>query len=134
MQPKLTQLIGELKNEKCPRRVRDQVRGRISAREGAPLRLRLAFSTVLAAVILACGLLVWQRQAREHGRQQAQLAQLTAERARVAHQAENALGLVGSVLLSAGNDSGKIISDRTAAPLRESFETAKNKLNQYIDL
>jgi anti-sigma factor RsiW len=134
MQTKLTQLIRELKNEKCPQRVRDQVRGRIAARETSPRRLRLAIPMAFAGLMLACGLLVWQRLAREHVRQQAQLAQLTAERARVAHQAENALGLVGSVLLSAGNDSGKIISDRAVPPLRDSFETAKNKLNRYIDL
>lgn len=132
MQTKLTQLVRELKNEKCPQRVRDQVRGRIAARETAP-RLRFAIPMAFAVVILLCGLFVWQQQARERARQKA-LAQLTLERARVAHQAENALGLVGSMLLSAGNDSGQIISDRTVPPLRNSFETAKNKINRYIDL
>jgi len=130
MQTKLTQLIRELKNEKCPQRLRDEARGRIAARETSPRRLRLAFPMALAGLMLACGLLGWQR----HARHRTELAQLTAERARVAHQAENALGLVGSVLLSAGNDSGKIISDRTVPALRDSFETAKKTLNQYIDL
>ena len=88
----------------------------------------------LAAVVLLCGLFMWQEQARENARQQARLAQLTLERAEVAHQAENALGLVGSMLLTAGNDSGQIISDRTVPPLRSSFETAKTKISQYIDL
>jgi len=88
----------------------------------------------LASVVLLCGLFVWQWRAHEHSRQQARLAQITIERTRVAHQAENALGLVGSMLLTAGHDSEKIISDRTVPPLRNSFETAKNKINQYIDL
>jgi hypothetical protein len=132
MQPNLTQLIRELKNEKCPKRVRDQVRGRISAREFSSRRLRLAFPLAIAGVVLACGLMVWQWQARDA--RQARLAQLSVERARVAHQAEDALGFVGSVLLNAGNDSGQIISDRTVPPLRNSFETAKTKITQHIDL
>jgi CHASE1-domain containing sensor protein len=134
MQTKLTQLIRELKNEKCPQRVRDHLRGRIAAKESSSRRLRLAIPVAFAVVVLLCGLFVWQQQAREHARQQARLAQLTLERAQVARQAEQALGLVGSMLLSAGNDSGQIISDRTVPPLRNSFEAAKNKINQYIDL
>jgi anti-sigma factor RsiW len=130
MQTKLTQLIRELKNEKCPQRVRDHVRGRIAARESSPRGLRLAIPVTLAGMVLLCGLLVWQQQARERAWQQARLAQRT----RVARQAEDALGLVGSMLLSAGNDSGQIISDRTVPPLRNSFEAAKNKINQYLDL
>lgn len=133
MQPNLTQLIRELKEEKCPQRVRDQVRGRIAARESSPPRLRLAVPMAITAIVLTCGLIVWQWQAREYARQ-ARLVQLSVERARVAHQAEDALGFVGSVLLSAGNDSGKIISDRTVPPLRNSFEAAKNKFTQHIDL
>jgi hypothetical protein len=133
MQTKLTQLIRALKNEKCPQRVRERVRGRIAARESSPHRLRLAIPVALAGVVLVCGFFVWQQQVRERARQQA-LAQLTLERTRVARQAEQALGFVGSMLLSAGNDSGQIISDRTVPPLRNSFEAAKNKINQYIDL
>src|SRR4051812_9402457 len=133
MQTKLTQLIRELKSEKCPQRVRDQVRGRISARESSPRRLRLAVPFAVASAALACGLIAGQLQAHKYLRE-AQLAQRSVERARVAHQAENALGFVGSVLLSAGNDPGQIISDRAVPPLRNSFETAKNKITQQINL
>ena len=129
MQSKLTQLIRELKNEKCPQRVRDQARGRISARASSPRGLRLAIPVATAGLVLACALIVWQWQAHHYARQ-AQLAR----RAQVAHQAENALGLVGSVLISAGTDSGQIISDRTVPPLRDSIETAKNKIIQHINL
>ena len=92
------------------------------------------FVLALAALVLLCSLFVWRQQGRERTRQRARLAQLTLERTQVARQAENALGLVGSMLLSAGNDSGQIISDRTVPPLRNSFETAKTKINQYINL
>ena len=134
MQTKLTELVRELKSEKCPQRVHDEVRGRLSARQSSSPRLRLAISMALAALVLLCSLFVWRQQARERTRQRARLAQLTLERTQVARQAENALGLVGSMLLSAGNDSGQIISDRTVPPLRNSFETAKTKINQYINL
>ncbi len=134
MQTKLTQLIRELKNEKCLPRVHEQVRGRIPATGPSSPYLRPAIPLAFAVVVLVCGLFVWQQQAREHAREEAQLAQLTLERARVAQQAETALKLVGSVLLSAGNNSTQIISDRTVPPLQNSFETAKNKISQYLDL
>ena len=70
MQTKLTELIRELKNEKCPQRVREQVRGRIAAGENASPRWRLAIPLALAAVVLLCGLFMWQEQARENARQQ----------------------------------------------------------------
>ena len=133
MQTKLTQLIRELKNEKCPQRVRDRVRGRIAAREPSLPRFDLTVPLAVAAVALAFGLFLGQRQTEKYARQ-AQLVQLSVERARVAHQAQDALGFVGSVLLSAGNDSGQIISDRAVPPLRNSFETAKNKIIPNLDL
>jgi len=86
------------------------------------------------AFIVICGLLVWQWQVRENARQQAQLAQLTTERADVARQAQDAMELLGIVLIDAGAHSERIISDRTVPQLRNSLETAKNKLNPYIDL
>jgi len=132
MQPDLQRIVRELKKEKCPQRVRDQVRGRVSARES--MRLRHAAPLAFAGFILACCLVVWQWQARENARRQAQLAQLTMERTRVARQAQDAMGLVGSVLLDAGEHSEEIISERTVPQLRNSFETAKNKLTQHIDL
>jgi type II secretory pathway component PulM len=132
MQPDLQRIVDELKNEKCPQRIRDQVRGRISARESACLRYAMPLAFV--AFIVICGLLVWQWQVRENARQQAQLAQLTTERADVARQAQDAMELLGIVLIDAGAHSERIISDRTVPQLRNSLETAKNKLNPYIDL
>ncbi len=130
MQPDLQRIISELKKETCPQRIRDQVRGRIAARETAAPRLRYAIPAVFVAIVLVCGLLVGQWRMRENLREQAKLAQLTRERVHVAHQAEEALGLVGSVLIDAGNHSEKIISDRTIPPLRDSLETARNKIIQ----
>ena len=134
MQPDLPRLIHELKKETCPQRVRDKVRGQISARESSPRGWRLAIPALAAGLVLMCSLSVWRWRAIEHERQQVRLAEVTLERARVASQAQDALGLVGSVLLDAGAHSEKVISDRAVPPLRNSLETAKNKLNQYIAL
>lgn len=130
MRPNLQRLIRELKKETCPSRVRDEVRGRISARESSRGRLRYAVSAVFATLILLCCLTVAQRRAREQARQQAKLA----ERQLVANQAVDAMGLVGSVLLDASARSEKIISDRTVPQLRNSLEIAKNKIIQHIEL
>ena len=43
MQKDLSRLIGELQKETCPQRVRNEVRGRISARTSSPGWLRLAW-------------------------------------------------------------------------------------------
>ncbi|HWC58274.1 MAG TPA: hypothetical protein VHC44_01175, partial [Verrucomicrobiae bacterium] len=61
--------------------------------------MRYAIPAVFVAIVLVCGLLVGQWRMRENAREQAKLAQLTRERVHVAHQAEEALGLVGSVLI-----------------------------------
>ncbi len=130
MQSDLQRLIDELKKETCPSRVRDEVRGRISARESSRGRLRYAIAAAFATLILLCCLTVAQWHAREKARQQAKLA----ERQLVANQAASAMGLVGSVLLDAGAHSEKIISDRTVPQLRNSLEIARNKIIQHIEL
>lgn len=134
MRPKLQRIVDELRKETCPQRIRDGIRGRIAARESSPRRLHFVMRMAIAGLALVGCLSAWQWQARQSARKEAQLAQLTLERTRVARQAENTLDLVGSVLLHAGAHSEKIISDRTVPPLRDSFELAKNKITQHIDL
>jgi hypothetical protein len=135
MPPDLTPIIRELKKETCPRRVRSSVRGRISARESSPRRLRFAIPLVMAGLALACCLSVWRWNTVEHARQRAALAELNLrERARTMDQAEGALGYVGSILLQAGAHSEKVISDRAVPPLRSSLELTKNKIIPNLEL
>ena len=134
MPPDLQQIIRALKKETCPQRVRDNVRRRISAREPRVSGLRYSLPLVIASFVLICAVVVWQWQAHESARKQARLAELTLQRAQVAQEAEDALGLVGSVLLNAGAHSEKIISEKTVPPLQASFEVAKTKITQHIDL
>ena len=129
MQPDLTRFKRELREESCPQRVLDEVKRQISIDKSSSRWSRYAVPAVCAGLVLLGCLSGWRWRASE----QARLAEVnTRERARVADQAEDALGLVGSVLLDAGAHSQKIISERTVPLLRDSLETAKNKIIQHI--
>ena len=135
MQRDVSRLTGELKKETCPQRVFDEVGRRIATKRSLPRRWRFAIPLAVAGLVVVCGLSIWRWQAGEHARQQAKLdQQTTLERARVASQAKDALGLLGSVLANAGADSGRIISDTAVPPLRDSLEIAKNKIIHPTEL
>ena len=134
MQPDLKRLTDELRKETCPQRVLEEVGRRIS-KETSPRRWRFAIPLAIAGLVLVCGLSVWRWQAMENMHQQARLAaQAKLDHAEVAKQAEGALGLLGSVLANAGADSERIISDTAVPPLRDSLDTAKNKIIHYTEL
>ena len=135
MRPDLTRLTRELRGETCPQGVLDKVARQISVDKSSRHWSRQAVFAVCAGLILLGCLSAWRWHAIRVTRERTRLAEFnTRERARVANQAEDALGLIGSVLLDAGARSQKIISDRTVPPLRDSLETAKNKIIQYIEL
>jgi anti-sigma factor RsiW len=133
MQQKLSRLTRELQKETCPQRVRDEVQRRISARASSRGWLRLAIP--VAALVLVCGVSVWHWQAARNARHQAELAELALrDRVQIARQAEDALGLIGSVLVKTGAHSEKVIYDRAVPPLRNSLQTANNKIIHDIQL
>lgn len=134
MRPDLTRLISELRKETCPLRVLDEVQRRTTVKTSSSLRLRFAISMV-AILLLAGGLLAWRWQEGAGGRASLKLAERAAsDRIRIARQTEAALRFMGSLLAQAGTDSEKIISNRAAAPLQNSFQTTKNKIIQPLDL
>jgi hypothetical protein len=130
MHSPLQRIVHELKKESCPPRVRDQVHGQIAARESSRRLRRFVVRMAVACFIVAACVTVWQWQVAQNAREEAKRAQ----RIQIACQAQDALGLVGRVLLDAGAHSEKIISDRTVPPLQNSLETTKNKINQYLNL
>lgn len=135
MQQDLSQLARELRKETCPRRVLDEVERQISQKESPPIRLRLALFCAVAGFVLVGCLSVWLWQGNENARPQATLVEHPKpDRAQAANQAEDALALMGSVLLEASAHSEKIISDRAVPPLRNSIETARNKIIHRIEL
>src|SRR5579871_4766230 len=129
MQEDLSQITRELQKETCPQRVHDEVQRKISSGTSSSRRLRLAVPLAAAALVLVCGVSVWRWHAGEKARQQAALAEQAArERVQIAQQAEGAMGLIGRVLADAGAHSGKVIYDRAVPPLRNSLQTANNKI------
>ncbi len=132
MQEDLSRLTRELQKETCPQGVLDEVGRRIESR--SPSRRRFAIALAFASVVAVCCLVVWQWQARVNARQQAELERVRLARVQVATQARDALGLIGMELVDAGAHSGKVISDRAVPPLRDSLQTAKNKIIQHIEL
>lgn len=130
MQPDLKRLINDLRQETCPQKVLDEVQRRTATKTSISLQLRFAICLTAAVLVLAGGLLEWQREAGADRRASLKLA----ERTRIARQTEAALGFMGSLLAQAGTDSGKIISNRAATPLQNSFQTTKNKIIQPLDL
>ena len=134
MQQDLSRIATELRKETCPRRVLDEVERQISQQKSAPTRLRLALGAI-AGFVLVVSLSVWLWQRNENTRPQTtSVERPRPERALVAKQAQAALVLVGSELLDASAHSEKIISDRAVPPLRNSIETAKNKLTHPMEL
>jgi hypothetical protein len=135
MRPEMQNLIRHLKDQQCPPAVLDRVKERI-ARDAAP---RNRFRPVLAGTIsIACLLLaftLWQI----HLLHEAQLlaaeraaAQARAQRALVLEQTEQAVGYIGHALLRAATHTQNALLKEAVPPLRNSFETVKNKVTNPI--
>lgn len=131
----LPKLIRQLQEEKCPPRVLDKVAERI-ARDRRPVRSWQP--SLVAAVSIACllGVLaVWQWQARRKAEiLAAELAaeKAQAERALVVQQAYQAFGYFGQALLRAAAHTENTLSKEAVPPLRNGFETVKNKVTNPI--
>lgn len=132
MPPDLSRLIQELKNETCPRPVREAVRRRISAPESSPGWLR--YGVAAAALAMICCVSAWHWQADVHARQKTELAKQTLESLHTVNQAKDALGLIGSLLTSAGAHAEKEIFNRAVPPLRNSLQTVKLKIIPHLEL
>ena len=131
-------LAHELRKETCPRRVIDETERRIAAETSRPSRFRFVIPVALAASVLVCGLLLvrsWRAGGKaSSGRQPELVAQQAHGRVQAARDTETALGLIGTVLLDAGVHSQTVISDRAIPPLRNGFQTAKNKIMRQNEL
>jgi hypothetical protein len=135
MQEDLPGLVRELRKETCPQRVIDEVSRRIAVETPPPRRLRLVIPVALAGIVLLCALLLarW-RPAGGDARRQTELVEQAHGRTQAAREAETALGLIASALLDAGARSETTISERAILPLRNGFDTARNKIIHHTQL
>jgi len=135
MDKDLQQLARELRKETCPQRVLDEVARRISTQTPAPGRFRYAITMALAASIVLCGIALWRWPGGVGSPRASEVAQKEAiDRAQVARQAEGTLAYIGQVLAHASAHSQRVILNDAVPPLRNSFETAKNKIMNRIEL
>ena len=128
MDEKLQRLVRELRRETCPPRVLDEVARRIAAETRPPARFRYALAGAAGLVLLAC-LAIWRWPA---GGADGHFAGRPQEARRVADQAEGALACIGEVLREASAHSERILLKGAVPPLRNSLETAKNKILEHI--
>jgi hypothetical protein len=138
MHKDLPDLARDLRQETCPQRVHDEVSRRIAGRARAPRGFRPAVPWALAgalALLLLGGLAMWYRPARESRGPSARPAELAGlDRMRLARQTEGALGIIGGILRDAGAHSEKVILERAVPPLRNSLQTARNKISPRTEL
>ena len=135
MDEDLQQLARELRKETCPQRVLDEVARRISAQAPPPNRFRYGIATALAAAIVLCGIVVLRWPFAGGSPRASELAQKPRiDRAEVARQAEGSLAYIGQVMVHASAHSEQVILNRAVPPLRNSFETTKNKIMNRIEL
>jgi hypothetical protein len=128
MDQDLQRLTHELRNERCPRRVLDEVTRQIQLQRG-PRRLgSLQIATVIVVAALLCAVVIWRRPPAGESPQVGQQAQANTDRAQVAAQAQNALGYLGAVLRDAEARTTTIVLNQAVPPVRNSLLTTKNKL------
>jgi anti-sigma-K factor RskA len=135
MDEELQKLIDQLRNKKCPPEVLERVAQRIS-RERTPGRSwgsSLGWAIAITCLIAAAAL--WPGRARRHERPlAAELAeaQARANRALVVQQTQEAFGVIGEALIRAAAHTENTLLKEAAPPLRNGFETVKNKISNPI--
>jgi hypothetical protein len=131
MDENLKRLVEELRKETCPQRVLDEVARRLPRK--ARSRLRIGFPVAVVAAVVLSGLVLWRLPADRITHEKPNAGSPVAmHSARAAQQAEVALGCLGAVLRDAGTRSEEVIL-KTAVPLlRNSLQTAKNKISDHI--
>jgi hypothetical protein len=111
----------------------DEVARRIS--EQTPRRFRYAIAAALAASVVLCGIALWRWPGGGGSPRTSEVAQKEAiDRVQVARQAEGTLAYIGQVMVHAGAHSERVILNDAVPQLRNSLETAKNKIMNSIEL
>ena len=135
MHEDLQQLARELRKETCPQRVLDEVARRISEQTPPPNRFRYRIAVALAASVVLCGIVLLQWPIGRGARRASDVAQSRPiDRVQVAHQVEGTFAYIGQVMVDAGAHSQRVILNDAVPQLRNSFETAKDKIMNHIEL
>jgi hypothetical protein len=135
MHEDLQQLARELQKETCPQRVLDEVARRLSAQAPPPNRFRYRIAVALAASVVLCGIVLLRWPIGQGSPHEPKVAQTEAiDRVRVARQVQGTFAYIGQVMVDAGAHSERVILNDAVPQLRNSLETAKNKIMNSIEL
>ena len=127
MDENLRRLVEELRRETCPQRVLDEVARRLP--RPAPSLLRMKFAVAVFAAVVLGGLALWRWPADRITREQPNAAfPVAMDSARAARQAGVAFECLSAALRDAGARSEEIILKTAVPPLRNSLQSAKNKI------
>jgi hypothetical protein len=133
MDPNLQRLARELRAERCPQCVLENVASRIVSKPSPVHWFQLStvgFAVCIAALVAV--LAVWRWPNREARGPSPSVTPSRADQVRVAEQAGAALGYIGTVLLDAGKRTETIVVNEVVPPLRSGFDAAsktiKNKM------
>jgi hypothetical protein len=131
MDENLKRLVEELRHETCPQRVLDEVARRLPRKPPSRLGFKVAVAVVAAIVLSAFALWYLPEGRNTDGKPNAG-SPVAMDSARAAQQAKMALGCLGAVLRDAGARSEEVILKKAVPPLRNSLQTAKNKIVNHI--
>jgi hypothetical protein len=136
MDQELQKLIRELQHEKCPPTVMERVAQRIATDKMAARSWRPFVAWSVSLVVLLGAVVFWQLQNRREAQRVALAAELAAQtranRALVVQQTGEAFDYIGQALMRAAAHTGNALSKQAVPPLRNGFETVKNKVNKPI--
>jgi hypothetical protein len=135
MHEDLQQLARELRKETCPQRVLDEVGQRISAQTPPPNLFRYRIAAGLAALIVLCGIALLRWSVGRGSQRAPEWTQKEpVDRTLVARQVEGTFAYIGQVMVDASAHSERVILNDAVPQLRNSFETAKDKIMNHIEL
>lgn len=133
MDENLQRLARQLRMEKCPSAVLENVKSRIAQRRkaGRPLGSRPVVFAFCMTVLMA-GLIVWRWPNRDIQENAPAIVSSQPDRARVVHEAGVALGYIGAVLLEAGQHTESVLLNEAVPPLRTGFEKARKSIESRL--
>jgi hypothetical protein len=135
MHEDLQQLARELRNQRCPQRVLDEVARRIAEQTPPPNPLRYRIGVALAASVVLCSIVLWRWPVGRSSQPTAEVAQTQPiDRVQIARQVEGTFAYIGQVMADASAHSQRVILNDAVPQLRNSFETAKDKIMNHIEL
>lgn len=121
MRQELQNLIHQLQKEKCPPAVLTNVSLRVPSRRSR-IAWRRAWVWSVSTICLVGALLLWQRTATRQSER----------RAEAARQTQEAFGYISMAIMRAATHTENALLKEAVPPLRDSFETVRNRVNKAI--